>query len=641
MKNNKTVTQYWSPNKFGFDFVAQLFIILIISYYNFYSNFHFLPITEGWFSAYAHYVLSGKVVYKDFYLYLTPLYLWIISVVDYIFGFSFFALRIFGLFLIITSALVLYRILRFTFSPTASFVATVTSVTYMSKGVAFISYDFTQVLTLTSLLAVYCLLTSFAALDKMPDIENTRISPPAPRLFWLNLTFAGFFASCCFLIKQSNGAFIAVGIFFGFLYILKISKFDTQSLKMAWGLFCVGAFLPLFFTYIYLFSNDALKPFVTQIVINAVAAKGGITVIFGGWLSGLLTEVLVIQLYEILHILMYLLLISHILNFAYRKWVIHGPINIRCIQNTTRDVASFALFSSLFFVVIFLAWSDSIWLRSLVAERGIFLTNYIIPLSVAWIILSLIIGLIFYIIGVRNSSVKFTVILALYALGLTFGNGTSAGLSEISAFIGLAWCIAWVLERKSLPFLGIGVIFYVTLLLFAGLCYSKFDSPYSWWGTSESDARNAVEVIDHPMLGHIYMSKVNRDNYEAIIDTLNNNDLGGDIFSFPNIPVIYLLAKRWPDSKVLVSWFDFLGDKDAEVEAERLSLKPPETIVYLQLPAEAFDAHERLFRNGLPMGQRKIMAFIQNTCLEENGYSIILKRTVSPSSTIFICKRVH
>jgi len=33
-----------------------------------------LPITEGWFSAYAHLIINGKMPYRDFYLYLTPFY---------------------------------------------------------------------------------------------------------------------------------------------------------------------------------------------------------------------------------------------------------------------------------------------------------------------------------------------------------------------------------------------------------------------------------------------------------------------------------------------------------------------------------------------------------------------------------------
>ena len=77
--------------------IAGITLIGVITYYNLLGSLHSLPITEGWFSAYAQLVLQGKVIYRDFYLYLTPLYVWIIALFTFIFGNSIFALHIFGI----------------------------------------------------------------------------------------------------------------------------------------------------------------------------------------------------------------------------------------------------------------------------------------------------------------------------------------------------------------------------------------------------------------------------------------------------------------------------------------------------------------------------------------------------------------
>jgi hypothetical protein len=289
--------------------------------------------------------------------------------------------------------------------------------------------------------------------------------------------------------------------------------------------------------------------------------------------------------------------------------------------------------------VIASAWNNDPTLRRLFFEKGMHLTNYIIPLSISWIGLCLLIGIAGRLTSKTKILSETSIILALGALGLTFGNGTSAGLSEISAFIALSWCTAWVIQRNSIPFLGVGVVFYTSLLLVTALCYTKFDKPYSWWGTSEGDARTATLKMENPILGGIYLNKNTFSNYIAIAEALKESTKNGEVFSFPNIPIVYLLANQLPASKAVIGWFDFLNDRDAGAEAERISSYPPDIIAYLQLPAEALDAHEKLFRGGLPLGQRKIIDFIDRSCLAENSYTIILKRPISPTSTIIICKR--
>jgi hypothetical protein len=617
------------------EFIPVFVLIGIVSYYNYFSNFHFLPITEGWFSVYANLVINGKVPYKDFYLYLTPLYTWIIASIQYFLGESLFSLRIFGFIVIALMAFVLFRILKSIFSPVASLIGTTCGILYIQKGVAFISYDFTQVLTLFALISIYFLIL---ASDKLKTVTVSQIRTMDYLWFHKYFIFSGFFASCCFLVKQSNGAFIAIGISLALFYSLANKGLDTLALLFIMALFLIGALTPAILVMCYLAANGALEDFFSQILFNAISAKGGLQSILGGWLPGVFNDVLRQQLLEILYKFIPFFIISRALLFFLRmSSFCRNMLDRYNVQ--FRELICLLLFAFLFILVITLSWNNDSTLRRLFFDKGMHLTNYIIPLSISWIGLCLLAGIAVKLTPQLQKPSEATIILSFGALGLTFGNGTSAGLSEISAFIALSWCISWTVQRNSIPFAGIPIVFYFTLVLTTALCYTKFDKPYSWWGTSEGDSRSATLKMDHRILSGIYLNKDTFSNYVAITEVLKEHSLQGSIFSFPNIPMIYLLANQLPETKAVIGWFDFLNDKDADAEAERISADPPNIIAYLQLPDEVLEVHERLFRAGLPLGQRKIVDFINHSCLEQNGYTIILKRAISSTSTIFICKR--
>jgi len=167
----------------------------------------------------------------------------------------------------------------------------------------------------------------------------------------------------------------------------------------------------------------------------------------------------------------------------------------------------------------------------------------------------------------------------------------------------------------------------------------KFNAPYSWWGVAEPDVRSAVVQSDVPRARGLLLSPATADDLKALSDSLARAPKDGDIFAFPNIPSIYLMADRWPESRVVIPWFDFLPDRPAQEEARRLLASPPATIVNLRLPAVAWDAHERLFRGGQPMGQRDIQAAIAALTDDRKKYRLDLCREVSPGSVLEVWHR--
>ena len=89
----------------------------------------------------------------------------------------------------------------------------------------------------------------------------------------------------------------------------------------------------------------------------------------------------------------------------------------------------------------------------------------------------------------------------------------------------------------------------------------------------------------------------------------------------------------------MVPWFDFLPDAPARAEAARILAAPPATIVNLKLPSVAWEAHERLFRNGKPLGQRDIQRAIDELTTKRKLYRLDFLREVSPGCVLEVWHR--
>lgn len=611
---------------------SMLALLIVVIYFNIYQGFHFLPLTEGWFSTYAYLVNDGKIPYRDFYLYLTPLYTWIMAFISTIFGPSFFILRIFGVVIIIGISLLLYAILRRQFSPTACFTGSSLAVLYYQSGVAHIAYDFTQVLTFFMLSSGYCLTCAISSTHlSSPDNKQTNV-----RKAYFHFFLAGLFGCLAFLTKQSNGAFISIGIFLAFLFIISSQSFELRRVA-SFASFGIGALVPALIVALYLYSHNAINDFFEQIFFNSIDAKGNLDSILFSWARGMFSNTLKVQAQQILTAIIFLIVASHascwiLLRFKF----IRNTLNF--YDNKIREYWVMVIFFSLSVAIIYFGWENNAYLRKLFFSSGQNIINYLIPLNIVWTLSCIALGLlnrIFKVIPCPNIN---TISLSIISMGVIVGNGTSAGLSEISAFIGLAWIITWLCNRGTLPLIGIVFTAYLYTSIATTLVYKKFDSPYAWWGAEEPDARTALYTLNHPLFKGIYVSKSTYDHFNSLIQNIDLNK-GGSIFSFPNIPLAYLIAKQMPDSKVVIPWYDFLNNQHAIEEAVRLKESPPDLIAYLELPAIVMDAHEGMFRKSKYLGQRAIANQITISCLEGKNYKIILKIDLGRESTLYLCKK--
>jgi hypothetical protein len=268
---------------------------------------------------------------------------------------------------------------------------------------------------------------------------------------------------------------------------------------------------------------------------------------------------------------------------------------------------------------------------------GLQINNYIIPAAIIASVTALFSTILSsYVLFFRKIISIYTATLFIVSSALIFGNGTSAGLSEISIFIILAYTMAWLMSQSYLKYVGIIATLFISFSLILTFTSKKFDSPYAWWGITEPSVRLAHFASDLPIARHLNLSKETAAIYNDLFNELKEVTEEESIFAFPHIPIIYIISNKYPDSKVLVSWFDFLTDTEAIKEAERIKKNPPSIIAELIISESAWIAHEKLFRNLGPLGQREIKKNINLLITSEKQYRLELTKMVSQGSSLKI-----
>jgi hypothetical protein len=497
---------------------------------------------------------------------------------------------------------------------------------YYQSGVAFIPYDFTQLLTLFTLAAMWMMVRASQALPEA--LPQWTLTDRLTR----HLFLAGLFASLAFLTKQSNGTFVVLGTFSscGYLALFHGRKGWHLLLPCATG----AAVFPLI-VGIWLFITGALVDFWDQIYYGALAAKGGAGVAVFSWINGLLTPVLAIQMRTVIEWILITVLASATVRFIVERF--YRPSLTIFSQIAT--VCCLAILVIMGIAIAYLGQSQGMRGQQIL-QIALQVNNYLIPISVTVTIVLLLWAVAaWFITPLRSYRHSPLSVVAIFSFGMIFGNGTSAGISEVGVFVMLALAIAAALDSRAFSYVGFGVILVFSAMLVVTFADRKFSSPYAWWGVAEPDVRNATVASKVPMARGLKLSPTTAADFHALADSLERAPQDGDVFAFPNIPSVYLISNRWPDSRVIIPWFDFLPDQQAREEALRLLNHPPAVIVNLRLPSVAWDAHERLFRNGHAIGQQDIDAAITTLTQDSKKYRLDLRLEVSPGSVLDVWHR--
>ncbi len=577
-------------------------VLLPLAAYNLFFFNRYFPLTEGWFSAYASLILEGKSPYRDFYLFLPPLYPLQLAAFMAVFGPGFLTIRLMGIGLILMMGAMVYAMFARWFPVFAAALAALAAMMYYQSGVAHITYDFTQ------------FLTAYALLSASLIVLHCEGGPEAAagRRGSLYMLGAGAAAACAFLTKQSNGAFIAV--FCGLAAAVGAFRFGAKQSLRTVLLFAAGALLPVAVLAAWLASRRALGPCIQQIYSDAVQAKGSLDSIFFSWTKGLFTSAYLSELWTLLLWALPLLglnllgarlrpvspgfLFRQKRNVGLAAWIAFAALVCVSLPFYRPDAAKLLLGPgrSLYGLAV-VAGTAAYGVLVLLFLGGLCLRRRVVPAGMAC--------------------------LGVIGIGLVIGNGTSAGIGEISCFVGVGLCVAAALSLRGDLFIGKAAAAAAALSFCAFFAAKKYDSPYAWWFVSQPDVRKDLRSGDIKLLSGFRLSEETWRTLKGPLEVIGRRAGPGDaVLAFPHMPVFYLLSGRWPQSPALVDWFDFLPDAKALEEAGRILAQPPAVIVRLDLPEEAWATHERLFRHGKPMGQRAILASLDKLTASGGAYGL-------------------
>ncbi|MFH1446256.1 MAG: hypothetical protein ABIG43_02455, partial [Chloroflexota bacterium] len=265
-----------NPNKLKNLAIGIGICLVIIGVYNAFFFNRYLPLAEGWFSVYAHYILNGVIPYRDFHFFLPPAYPYIMATFTHIFGAGFILLRIFGVAVILSITTVMFLIYSRLFPAYIACIVTIVSVIYYQSAVTHITYDFLHFYVLFGLLGIFFIC-------KYYDYDDHSLKSSKGWTTSAFLFCAGLLGALAVLTKQSNGFFVVV---FSFLAVA-ISSYSKEGLRKALGsvaIYSVGVLLPMLAVLIWLISNGALLTFWNQVIIGASSSKGGLIAILFAWI---------------------------------------------------------------------------------------------------------------------------------------------------------------------------------------------------------------------------------------------------------------------------------------------------------------------------------------------------------------------
>jgi hypothetical protein len=569
-------------------FIFPLATIILLGLFMWVIYDRFIPIQEGWMQYYAFMAQKGFLPYRDFYYFTQPISLFISQLILK-FGDGYILFRYYGMIERIVSILALYYLLSKHFSPTATFIAVVTTTFLYSSFKIDVFYTYFQTTQLFFLLSLICL-------QRGKDTHYP----------WLYDFFVGIFASLAFFTKQSSGLLVSI-----FLIIMMVWKTPIKSLVKRVFSYLLGWTIPTVIILGWLIRENIYSAYLSQ-VFGGISAKGSIfDILFGLWVRNF-----AIQYFSIL------LLGSIILFILWKKKKVKLSIESQS-YSTVPHLNYFLLFIfPVYLVGGFLIPLDfrTIFIENYIEGQYLIFCTYFTFYLVT--IASIIIGIKW----ISRKQFPFSISLAeliLAAFVWTYSEGLSGQLEIYATLLGTGLVIAFLLDRVVISWKHLNLLLTASSCLVVFVCaIGKNQLPLNWWGWVEfGHTENVTSVI--PAFKGFKLSHDTAGIYDKIYQDIETNTTPSDqVYTFPFLVLFNYVTGKMQPTFSPVDYFDVCPDNIAIIDAAKLLEKPPKMIIYMDMPASAIKIHEDLFRNGHPSGQRNLIAVIKAIVIQYNYQKI-------------------
>ena len=548
-----------------------------------------MPMAEGWYTYYAQCMHRGELPYRDFEFLFPPVYLYCIFIITQIFVYKIMVLRLFGVLLFVFISIGVYKVIQLIVGKKKNwiaFVASVASVFYMQSENAQVFYDYVRLMDLFVVIITYFTLRYIkGVLDDREEVG------------WLYTT--GGVTAILIFTKQNTGliilAYTICLLFFTFFYKnYNLKKIIFRIIQLLAPVVGISAII-----FVIMALNGMLVPFINSIGGDAISAKGGIVAALFGWIpnnaEAFRTELFIA--------IIWVLLLVQIASIKITER------NSKIIEQITP-----ILFGVITFLMIIVALRSEQF-----AKNNLF--NFIVsPYKIFLVVFTMFIGLgikilLYHIKGENVDQFQYLAFsLAGMYFAISYASGTCGGLANGQATLGVAFIIFWLLyyiSKNGFVWAGIA-----ELLLISVFCVQtvslKLVNTYYWWEMRTASHWENTVQCSVPLLKGIYISQDESKLYDNIYQIVSKEtEETENIYCFPNIPIIYSMCDRIdPGVKSKVQWFDVSTDDTLREDIFVISNNPPKAIIIYNTPDGAYDAHEKLFRNGKISGTREMRNYL-------------------------------
>ena len=543
-----------------------------------------MPISEGWYTEYAHLINSGLIPYRDFAYLMPPAYLYTISWITALFGYDIIVLRIVGALIFALIAVLAYIMFCNVFSKLVAVPSALACMFFMQSGVGEIFYDYIYFCNLFVYTAIACIVYYIS--NTMTSGQSRHRAPDG--VLAILALVCGLSTSLACLTKQSTGLMLFAGIT---VFIIGVGACFglSKPLRRFIPLFFIGFILPILSTCAFLYANGAFSQFIDNCISSAVSAKGGLGEELFSWIYEGETN---FRLYSPLAI----------------AALLCAGIGVMCGREKESNVAErlspvFPITAVLFSLLI--PWICYEWetLSRAVAKHYDTMAPLYSSALVPILVLILLSGkaISSRIHSRANMDANYLPLLALCAAAtsIVWAVGMSGGLGESQVCLGTGIGLGLVLQafqgtRHSLTVWMISVL--SLSVLTCGGVSRKYCEMYNWWGLSEGSIWDQTETVDIPLLQGIHMSKRDADCYRAVYEAAEGLVLErGDMFAFPHCPIFYCIAGGQPGTYSIVQWFDVSSKETIEADIEVLASQPPAILILCEIPETTMAGHEAAF----------------------------------------------
>ncbi len=629
-------------------------------------SFKTMPISEGWYSEYAWQINHGFLPYRDFEYLFLPLYLFIISGITRIFGYSIIVLRIVGILVYGGIGVMLYCIFSKLFDNLSGLIAAVVAALFLQSEVGQVFYDYIRFHDLFALVAAYLILCitesnrdgayksgkrltklfvegltpTFLILSGGVGLYQISAAAHPVRFLLVLMVFCGglvlmllppflrkngvaisnhcrmlsimcgIFISAECMIKQSNGALMIAFAVVYLIYcaiILKNKNFIYDLVGVLSGIILSFSCLLL-----YLLSTDSLDAFIQCCFKNALSAKGGLVLTLFAWIPREL-PLFWQEKWKALVIAIFLL--------GMIGWYSH------------KRILDKKIFKSELVAIAGLILGLGIWVvvkNSVIANEVYIRYDVMLPELVFFFCSILFFGYAIYLFvcrikGISVEKLEFIPMFSILGVVFTqgYGSGLSGGLASSQTAIGMGLLLSLAMHVALRARIYVAAVCAMIVALYIGAtCIGrKTVQTYYWWGLTQGALSEHTEETNVPLLAGIKVREMDKAYYEVIYsDVVNNTTEDDAIFVFPHAPVVYTLTDRHSKTYTKVQWFDVSGGGGISHDIEMLRVEPPKVIVYVNLPDMVYEGHESLF---MTYQTRTMRDFLLNELIPGYQYTLL------------------